>query len=451
VPRANPGPILLARVDALVSSGEETMRTSHLIVSVCIVLAACTSVPRSPDARTGPRIEALVPDYSAALDANPNDYIAYLKSWITTAPPELDSRDIVRYTLNAEDDTATAAADRLLSGNEAFCARNGGTILKDPPAFTCAASGGKAIARLSMFVLHATDEQPGTLQFTGESATWMARVTEAKMADYRRVVETLAGNGVAGGVLLSTGENFEVRRFGHLSSADFYALKTPEHGLISFTDLVSVKWSDGAITVQKRDGDRFTESGTALTPGNTIVRLRPTLDNELQAEALSNEQPFRFVYWDAAAKQPRQARVRADSTILQITISSTPSKLRGGQIDARFDKKQREAFRKALVKDARKAAANIGKNVDRVDLKDPKLRSDLDQIGRTGPCTQSQSEDRLLTGDLSFGEYMVCAQYRREAEFIKSNGGELTPDKTPLLFLGRAARAPWYDFQGVMR
>jgi hypothetical protein len=157
------------------------------------------------------------------------------------------------------------------------------------------------------------------------------------------------------------------------------------------------------------------------------------------------------VYWDTAAKQPRQARIRANSAILQITISAQPSRLRGGLIDARLNKKQRDVFRKTLVKDARKAAAKLGKPVDRVDLADPKLRTDLDQIGRSGPCTQSQSEDRLLSGDLSFGEYMVCAQYRVEAEILKTNGGELTPDKTPLLFLGRAARAPWYDFQGVMR
>jgi hypothetical protein len=57
----------------------------------------------------------------------------------------------------------------------------------------------------------------------------------------------------------------------------------------------------------------------------------------------------------------------------------------------------------------------------------------------------------LRTGDVSLSEYLVCAQYRQEAETIKGNGGELTPDKTPLLFLGRAARAPWYDFNGVLR
>ena len=32
-------------------------------------------------------------------------------------------------------------------------------------------------------------------------------------------------------------------------------------------------------------------------------------------------------------------------------------------------------------------------------------------------------EDRLRTGDVSFSEYLVCAQYRQEAETVKANGG----------------------------
>jgi hypothetical protein len=188
-----------------------------------------------------------------------------------------------------------------------------------------------------------------------------------------------------------------------------------------------------------------------MTPGNTIVRLRPTLDNQLKAEPLSAEEPFRFVYLDALSNQPRQARVRADTRILQVTISAKASRYRGGAIQTRFDKKQQETFRKTLVADARKAAANTGRPSDKLDLDDAKLRSDLDQIGRVGPCTRTQSEDRLRTGDVSLSEYLVCTQYRQEADTIKTNGGELTPDKTPLLFLGRAARAPWYDFNGILR
>jgi hypothetical protein len=64
---------------------------------------------------------------------------------------------------------------------------------------------------------------------------------------------------------------------------------------------------------------------------------------------------------------------------------------------------------------------------------------------------RTQSEDRLRNGDISLSEYLVCTEYRREAEIVKGNAGEVTPDKTPLLFLGRAARAPWYDFNGILR
>jgi len=289
------------------------------------------------------------------------------------------------------------------------------------------------------------------LELSAESAAWVARLTEERMVDYRRVIDTLAGNGIAGDVLLSSGESFDVVRFGRLSAPDFYALKTPNHGLIWFTDLVSAKWSEQGLSVVERDGDRFDETGDGLTPASTIVRLRPTLDNQLKAEPISAEEPFRFVYYDSASQQPRQARILADTRILQITTSAKASRYRGGAIKASFDKKQQEGFRKKLVADARKAAANIGRRSDKLDLDDAKLRSDLDQVGRVGPCAHTQSEDRLRTGDISLSEYLVCAQYRQEADTIKTNGGEVTPDKTPLLFLGRAAHAPWYDFNGILR
>ena len=86
-----------------------------------------------------------------------------------------------------------------------------------------------------------------------------------------------------------------------------------------------------------------------------------------------------------------------------------------------------------------------------MSLDDAKLRADLDQIGRVGPCARTQSEDRLRVGDIAYSEYLVCVEYRQEAETVKANGGELTPDKTPLLYLGRVARAPWYNFNGVLR
>lgn len=426
---------------------------------VCVLLGACVAKPTAtaPQESASPQEAAaspeapLVPDYAQALQAHPDDYVAFMRAWLGDAIPDLESSQFVRYVLSGDDRSTQAGADQLLAGNRAFCAANAGEIVSEPPAFTCAGADRKALARLSVSVFHSSADQPATLQFTAESASWLARLTEERMSDYRRVVDTLSGNGVAGDVLLSTGEDFDVVRFGRLSAPDFYALKTPNHGLIWFTDLVSAKWSEQGLSVVERDGDRFVETGEGLTPGNTIVRLRPTLDNQLKAEPLTAEEPFRFVYFDAASKQPRQARVRADGRILQITISTKAARYRSGAIQTRFDKKQKEGFHKTLVADARKAAASTRRRTDQVDLNDAKMRSDLDQVGRVGPCTRTQSEDRLRTGDVSLSEYLVCAQYRQEADTIKANGGELTPDKTPLLFLGRAARAPWYDFNGVLR
>ena len=415
------------------------------------VLAACQSIPMPKAARDTAEADALVPDHATALDAHPNDYIAFVKTWFEDVTPEIDSADIVRYALAAKDKAAELAAEKLIFGNESFCTRNGGTIVKEPPALTCVGAEGKTIARLSVQVFHSSAEQPGTLQFTGESAAWMSRLSEARLTDYWRVLETLSGNGATGSVLLSSGESFEVVRFGRLSAPDFYALKTPDHGLIFLTDVLSVKWGADTMTVAQLNGEQFEETVKGLTPGNTIVRLVPTDNDQLLAQPLTFDAPFRFVHVDPAAGQPRQVRVRADTQILQINLSPKPSKYRGGVIETRFEKKQRDAFRKSLVSEARKTAAISGKRVDSVDLSDAKLRGDLEQIGRSGPCLRSLTEDRLRAGDIAYTEYLVCAEYRQEAEAVKSNNGQLTPHKTPLLFLGRAARAPWYDFNGVLR
>jgi hypothetical protein len=417
------------------------------------VVAACQSMPmsKSNSASAAARADALIPDYSAALQSNPNDYIAFLKAWFQNAPAEIDSPQIVRYSFPADDKTADFAAEKLIYGNEAFCAQNGGKISTEAAGLSCIGAGGKLTSRLSVQVFHATADQPGALQFTGESAAWIARLNEERLADYRRVIDALSGNGVAGNVLLSTGESFDVLRFGRLSAADFYALKTPTHGLIFLSDVVSVKWVPDGMSIVERDGDQYTEAAKGLTPGTTLVRLQPTVDNQLQAVALSFEEPFRFVYLDPKSKQPRQARVRADTRILQINISAKASKYRGGSIATRFDKKERDAFRKSLVADARKTATTIGKKTDSIDLNDAKVRADLEQVGRGGPCARSQFEDRVHAGDIAYSEYLVCAEYRQESEAAKAAGGELSPDRTPLLFMGRAARAPWYDFNGVMR
>jgi hypothetical protein len=271
-----------------------------------------------------------------------------------------------------------------------------------------------------------------------------------QLADYRHVIDTLSGNGIGGGVLLASGESFDVIRFGRLAGPDFYALKTPNHGLIWLDDVVSVKWSPDTISIMQRNGEQIEDMAKGLAPGNTIVRLQPTANDQLKAESLTFDQPFRFVYVAPTSKQPRQVRVRKDALIVQVTVSRQPSKYRAGTIRTRFDKKEAEAFRKALVAEAHKTAANTGKKTATLNLDDARLRADLDQIGRVGPCVRTQSEDRLRVGDIAYREYLVCVEYRQEAETVKANGGELTPDKTPLLYLGKAARAPWYNFNGVL-
>ena len=429
------------------------MRLSHC-TSICLLafLLGCQAMhDPQPAANASAEAAALVPDYYEALEAHPHDYIAFMKAWFEGTPADIASPDIVRYVLAAGDRTADLGAEKLVAGHAAFCKENGGNIVKDPPALTCAGADDKAIARLSVQVFHASAEQPGTLQFTGESAHWMSRLNEERMADFRRVIDTVGSNGVSGNVLLASGDSFNVVRFGRLARPDFYALNTPNHGLVLFPDLVSVKWTEQGLSVVERDGDRYDDKGTGLTPHNTIVRLRPTADGQLKAEALTNEEPFRFVHVEAGSGQPRQVRVRGDAQIIAITISPKPTSYRSGAIRTRFDKKDRETFRKSLVAQARKTAANTGKKMDHLEMTDAKVHSDLEQIGRAGPCARTQSEDRLRSGDVSFSEYLVCAQYRQEAETVKANGGELSVDKTPLLMLGRAARAPWYDFNGILR
>ena len=423
-----------------------------LAALICLLLGACSASQNAKTADSSAAdADAVIPDHAAALQSHPRDYIGFLKAWFAATSPELDSPDIVRYAFPIKDKSAELATQKLIAGNEAFCKQRGGSIVPSDADLTCAAADGKSLARLSVQVYHASDEQSASLQFTGESAAWMTKLKDERMADYRRVIATLSGNGITGTVLVSSGESFDVVRFGRLSQPDFYALKTPNHGLVNFSDIVSAKWGEGALSVVERDGDRYDETGEGLTPHATIVRLRPTPAGELKAEPLTGEEPFRFVYVDPKSKQPRQVRVRGDSQILQINTSNKAARYRGGQIETRFDKKQREAFRAQLTAEARKSAANYGKANDHIDVTDAKVQTDLDQIGRTGPCARTQSDDRLQTGDIAFSEYLVCIEYRQEAEVVKANGGQITPEKTPLLLLGRAARAPWYDFNGVLR
>jgi hypothetical protein len=280
------------------------------------------------------------------------------------------------------------------------------------------------------------------------------RVREAQAAQvsrYRQVLYALDGNGPSGDVLLASGEVLEVARFGRLSGPDVYAVQLPEHGLIAFTELLSVRWTEAGVRVIMRDGSVIEESGPRLTPSRTLVRLTPAADQQLLAAAPTRDAPLRFVTLDARKKQPRQVRLRNVDQLLEVTVSPRPPAYPGGPIQPRFGSKERDAFSKTLTADARKASARLGRKPARLDLDDAALRQEVEKLGRSGPCTKAQSEAGLKTGDLALTEFLVCAQYRAESALVLKNGGQLSPDKTPLLYLSRAARAPWYDFDGVMR
>jgi hypothetical protein len=248
------------------------MQWPHLLppfaIAVAFALTACQSTlsKKTASDAAAAEAEALVPNPAPALQSHPEDYIAFLEAWFQGVTPEIGSTDIVRYVFAAADETAELAAERLISGNQAFCTRNGGKILRDPPALTCVAPDARAIARLSVQVFHSSPEQPGTLQFTGESASWIVRLNQVQLADYRRVIDVLSGNGTGGGVLLTSGQSFDAVRFGRLSGPDFYALKTPNHGLIWFEDMVSVKWAVDTISIVQRNGEKIEDTARGLRP-----------------------------------------------------------------------------------------------------------------------------------------------------------------------------------------
>ena len=151
-----------------------------VVVAVSACQTAPTEKPPSTPDITAVEVEALIPDYTSALESNPNDYVAFLKSWFQAATPEIDADDIVRYGFAARDKMAKLAAEKVIAGTQAFCSRNGGQIEKAPPALVCMGPDHRAIARLSVQVLESSAEQPGALQFTGESAAWIARLSRTR-------------------------------------------------------------------------------------------------------------------------------------------------------------------------------------------------------------------------------------------------------------------------------
>jgi hypothetical protein len=396
---------------------------------------------------------SLIPEYRAALDRQPENVLAYFETWLAGDKPAATEVGAATWSYLGSGPAIARSSDRLLAGYEAFCTRNHGQIVKDPQAggLRCVGPVEELLAQLSVDVLHPNEAGPTELRFTVETGEHARDARAAQASLYRQVLHVLDGNGPSGNVLLVSGEVLPVARFGRLSGPDVYAVQLPERGLIAFTDLLSVRWTQAGVRVMLRDGSVIEEAGPRLTPSRTLVRLMPGADEQLLALAPTGDAPLRFVTVNARAKQPRQVRLRNADQLLEVTVSPRPPAYPGGPLQLRFGNKERDAFTKALTADARKASARLGRKPARLNLDDAVLREEVEKLGRSGPCTKAQSDAGLKTGDLAVTEFLVCAQYRAESTLVLKNGGQLSPDKTPLLYLSRAAQAPWYDFDGLMR
>ena len=414
-------------------------------------LAGCSGL--SPRSTPTSQKAALLPDYHKALVASPDNVLGFFQSWLSAVKPTQQSADGISYAVKGSEADVAAASDRLLAGYEAFCSRNNGKIGKPDgtPGQRCVNASGQVLAQLGVNVTHGSGGHMAGLEFSVETGESVQRVLNLQRARYAQVAEVLSGNGPSGGLVLTSGESFDVARFGRLSGPDYYALNTPTQGLVPLTDILSARWGPDGLRLMLRDGSVVTEPGPSLTPAKTLVRVIPGRDQSVEIVAPTFDVPFRFVAVNAKAKHLRQIRLRDTAQILEITVSPKPSRYAAGSLDTRFDKKDQDAFDRAVTADAKKAALKLNRTSDRLDLANTKLRDEIAKMGRTGPCSIAQSESGLKTGDVSVTEYYVCAEYRRESDTLLQNGGEVTPDKTPLVFLGRAARAPWYNFDGVLR
>jgi hypothetical protein len=396
---------------------------------------------------------ALLPDYRSALEADAADAATFLREWLAPRLPEEDENGLIAFAVEGSQGDVMRAVERLLAGYEAYCAKRGGSLTRaeDSPGQRCMGADGAAVARLEIDVVHAAEFQPAQLRFAAESGERMQRLAAQRRAQYSRVVQALEGNGPAGNVLLATGEAFDVTRFGRLSGPDYYAIRVAGRDPISLAETLSVRWNAEGLRVALRDGSVVTESGAAGTPARSLVRLVPSDGDSVEVVSMSFEAPFRFVTPEARSKLHRQVRVRNVSQLLEITVSPRPPAMAAVPLAARADPKEQAAFNRTLVSDATKAAKKLNVAPQRVDLTDERVREEVERMGRNGPCSRSQSDVALKTGDLSLSEFYVCAQYRKEAKLLLGNDGVISAEKTPLVFLGRAARAPWFDFGGVLR
>jgi hypothetical protein len=313
------------------------------------------------------------------------------------------------------------------------------------------AANGAVIASLEIDVVHAAEFQAEQLRFAAETGERIQRMEALRRIQRAQLMQTLKENGPSGNVLLVSGEAFEAGRFGRLSGPDYYAIQVPGRFLIPLVDTLSVRWTDGGMRIVMRDGSVVKETGKAVDATHTLVRLLPSGSDSVETSSMTFDAPFRFVTLDAKTRQPRQVRMRDVSKLLEITVSPRAPLLRAGALNVRPNARERAAFNQTLVNDATRAAKKLKAAPPPLDLADARTREDVERMGRNGPCSKSQSDTALKIGDLSLSEFYVCAQYRKESKALLSNDGVVSTDRTPLVFLGQTAQAPWFDFGGVLR
>ena len=281
-----------------------------------LLLAACqtASMQKSAPDNSAAQADALIPDYTAALQSNPGDYIAFLKAWFkdTRRGDRFSADRALRLCGRRQDGRPRGRKIDLRQRSVLHPERR-----QDQPEDGWAhlhrrrrqGSFPGCRCRYSM----PRPSSPATLQFTGESAAWIValergapRATTA--ASSIRCRATVS----AGNVLLSSGESFDVVRFGRLVGAGFLRAEDAR----ARADLLErrgqrqmdARWHERHRARRRAvRGDR-----QGLAPGNTLVRLLPTDDNQLQAEPLSSRRavPLRLPGPEeqAAASGPRARR-----------------------------------------------------------------------------------------------------------------------------------------------
>jgi hypothetical protein len=425
--------------------------TRSLLPTALLLTAGCAGQTPFPSGLEP--AASLLPEYRDALAGQPEDVTAFLRTWLPALTPVEDEGGRIAYALEGTQAEVVRSVDRLLAAYEGYCTQRGGALEKptEAPGRRCLAAKGDTIARMEVDVVHAAEAEPARLRFAAETGERVRRNAAQRRAQQALVQQTLAGNGPSGHILLANGEAFDAARFGRLSGPDYYAIQLPQRDPIGLTELLSVRWTGEGIRVVLRDGSVINATGRAVAPARTLVRLVPSDNDVPDMDAMSYEAPFRFVTLDAKSKQPRQVRVRDPAQLLEITVSAKAPALRAGPVPVRADAKEQAAFNQALVREASRASKNLKAAPEPINLADAAARDEIERMGRMGPCSRSQSDLALKAGDLSLSEFYVCAQYRKEAKLLLANDGAVSPEKTPLVYLGRAARAPWFDFSGVLR